>query len=156
MGNAGSFQKQIPDAVIIEADRRIKSGESASAVATDLGVSRVTLWRRIKALPAAVEPQKPAGNRKHGSTPPGRPRSRPESPSLGRSGENPARTVTQPAASPRTAEGGRVGWPRSTPRARTFEDEHDGRVRVTDGVRTYRVDPSRAEKYRALGWRVTA
>ena len=67
---------------VAEADRRIRAGEvSVAEAAAELGINQTTLWRRRRALPPPVKPQKPAGNRRKGSPSRKRPaQSAPEAP----------------------------------------------------------------------------
>ena len=135
------FEPKITDEAVRAAAERIESGESIAAVAAELGVSRVTLWRRIKALPAVVTP-----------TPP-----KPE-PVESRQPDRPVKHALppeRPVLPPPRAPGGRVGWPSNRLRARTLEDERAGRVVARDGVRSVLIDPSRADEFRAAGYHVT-
>ena len=135
------FEPKITDAAVRAAAERIESGESITALAEELGVSRVTLWRRIKALPAAVTPGPPRPEPVESRQP-----DRPVAPVL-----PPERPVIPPPRAP----GGRLGWPSHGARARDVAGEHDGRVVARDGVRSVLIDPSRADEFRAAGYHVT-
>ena len=133
------FERKIQDPAVRAAAARIESGESVSAVADELGVSRVTLWRRIKAPPAVVTPGPPKPEPVESRQP-----DRPVAPAL---------PPLRPALPPPSAPGGRLGWPSHGARARDVAGEHDGRVVARDGVRSVLIDASRADEFRAAGYR---